>query len=376
MAAYKFKLTLANAKVPAVQTNYPALIDSRISSIPNDFWTNISDAGGLDIRIWNAVEDTEYSHREVVFINAGTKKLELYFNVPSLPAATDLIIWVYCGGDNLANSTGTWNDKYEMVQHFQNNLLDSTVNGHNGTLQGAAGYNATGPLVGSCLELSGDAADFANGFGVMPAKTSVTVAISAYVYQDTNSPSGAVPAVVINDSTAGPDGEAQYLFGPHSYQNSWLATLYDDVGQIADRIGKLQSNASLTVYKLMQGYVCASIHSTLWQDGVAVGANHALGNQATSVHLVGENITIGRVADGATGFDGKIDEVRIIIDLDGIFDPNWAVTDANIMSDPDSCWIGSDGQLINGDDDEEEAVVSSGGGQRMGQDALQSYLNS
>jgi hypothetical protein len=337
-------MTLTNTKVPANQTDYPVLIDSRVTTIPANFWTTVADANGLDIRVWNESEDTELK-REIVYFDSASQKLEMFVKIPSLSSSVNTVIWVYCGDATKAksNDEATWNDNFEMVQHFQGNLIDSTNHNLNGTLQGGATYNASSKLTGSCLDLTAGN-DYCDGFGQAGLGSSTEATLMALIKVN-NYPGANYPLYIRIGEGGLQAGRDILCCFVHNAANSNKITGFTCEPYSAPRLGALDSAAfgpatwHLVHYTVDDGADTNSIY----KNGAVVGIDNS-NSSPSGVQIANMGayiIELGRDSDLATYVDGYIDEVRI---LSKELNANWIQIDQNLFDNPDSCWTGSDWQ--------------------------------
>jgi hypothetical protein len=168
---YQATFTVAAGKVPSAQTNFPALISgtyadfattanggkvsnscnqtvgNNVTSVPCDLIFT-SDAAGTQLLSW-----------EYETYTATTGAVNIWVNVPNLANGTTIYAWYGQPSVTTSQSTpsATWSN-YMAVYHMKENpaggapqLNDSTGNGNNATMQGAAvaGQQQPGEIDGS-----------------------------------------------------------------------------------------------------------------------------------------------------------------------------------------------------------------------------------
>ena len=144
MAIVQTTLLVNHNDVPGSdKTDFPVLFSHLCNNIPSEFWSNISDlVNGLDIRFYDDILKTNEYKREIAFIDTVGQILEVWIQVPVLKGslgAVDTVVVCEVGGGTRSNDTEVWDDlKYNIVNHFQGNANDSTVNGAHGTVYGAS----------------------------------------------------------------------------------------------------------------------------------------------------------------------------------------------------------------------------------------------
>lgn len=138
MSVYMFKIIVSKDMiVGSDKPNYPLLIDSRLA-LPSEFWTNVLDPNGLDIRFYvDQFKVVEYK-REIVRFNAATNEFESWVQISILLSSVDTIIYCEVGNGNLANDNSIWSVQgHQRVYHSQNNS-DSSPASDDLTIYGAS----------------------------------------------------------------------------------------------------------------------------------------------------------------------------------------------------------------------------------------------
>jgi hypothetical protein len=154
----RIKITIANTKIPTVQTHFPVYLD--LSQLPSGFHSNVK-TDGSDIRITKGDGFTELP-REIVYYDSSTDTGEVYFKAHLNPNV-DNEFYIYFGNssasDYATNSAygaeNVWNSHYLGVYHFNSNssFLDSTGNSKDGTFEGTP--TITAGKFGTALSFNG-----------------------------------------------------------------------------------------------------------------------------------------------------------------------------------------------------------------------------
>ncbi|HEX3032206.1 MAG TPA: DUF2341 domain-containing protein, partial [Bacillota bacterium] len=151
------KITIDHTKVSGSdQANFPVLIS--LTGL------NHINPGGSDIRFTLGDGTTELP-REIESYSGGN--LTAWVKVPTLSATVDTVVYMYYGDPNLteppANSAygknSVWDGNYKAVYHMNNltssTIMDSTINGNNGTKAGGAGPTEATGLIGNGQSFDG-----------------------------------------------------------------------------------------------------------------------------------------------------------------------------------------------------------------------------
>jgi len=113
-------------------TDFPVYVD--LADLGADFFTNVSDANGGDIRVTAGDGVTELP-RQVVAINTGGQTGELHFKASSLSSTQNTYFYIYYGNagesEPLANSTygsqNVWTNGYVGVWHLEEDAAGITT---------------------------------------------------------------------------------------------------------------------------------------------------------------------------------------------------------------------------------------------------------
>ena len=122
--SYRKKITIDNTKVDASLANFPVYVN--LADLGSDFFTNVADANGGDIRVTEANGITELP-RQIVAINTGAETGELYFKATSLSNTQDTDFYIYYGNAGATEplpsdpngSENVWTNGYVGVWHLE-----------------------------------------------------------------------------------------------------------------------------------------------------------------------------------------------------------------------------------------------------------------
>jgi len=140
--AYRQEVTVSGLGNSSTLADFPALV--QISDQANPLFDR-AQAGGLDVFFTDA-SGTRLDHEIEYYSSAGTKELDAWVRIPSLPSSgtTLYMYYAYPGADDQQNVNATWDTNYKMVQHLQEDpsgtapqMIDSTINPNNGTTGGS-----------------------------------------------------------------------------------------------------------------------------------------------------------------------------------------------------------------------------------------------
>ena len=122
---YRKKILIDGKKVDGNLTNFPALI------YLNDFDLNLyAKSDGSDI-IFTSKDGKTKLKREIEDYNSNSGALIAWVKIPELTTGADTPIYMYFGNSdaNESNDKDVWDDDYVLVNHLNEDLLDSTIIG-------------------------------------------------------------------------------------------------------------------------------------------------------------------------------------------------------------------------------------------------------
>jgi len=140
---YNTTITIDHTKVgTGGVADFPVLVTE--ANIPALFWSQVA-ADGKDIRIMNH-DDTLLMNHELVSLDTGNKKMELWFKADGLSSDSDTVFKLYWGNTGAVAppaswKQGVWSNGYAGVWHMNDvttsTISDSSGNGNTGSKSGA-----------------------------------------------------------------------------------------------------------------------------------------------------------------------------------------------------------------------------------------------
>ncbi len=137
--AHKRTLTVNGSLVTADLTNFPVLV----SLNENFLLSDVATIDGSDLT-FTLTDGTVLPH-EIELFRKASGRLVAWVKLPLLAAGSPTSFYLHYGNPTppapAFAPTAVWDDGFMMVQHFEENsgpLLDSTTNGNDGTITGAA----------------------------------------------------------------------------------------------------------------------------------------------------------------------------------------------------------------------------------------------
>ncbi len=312
------EVTVDNTKVTADLTDFSVYVNlADLDKISSDIFDTVTSSGG-DIRVTKSDGTTELA-REVVAINVTAKTGELHIKFTgTLSSTTDTTIRIWYNGiDTEPATTATYGRNavwsgYTAVYHLQEDpsgtapqMIDST-----GTYDGTSnGTMTSGDSVASQIEngLDFDGVDDYISMAAMGISGSQNRTVS-YWFNTTTT--GALYGV---------------NWGATSTANIWAQTVETDV--VGVRIS--EGYRTFTLTGSQDGnwhYQSCQLNGTLTDDIVAYGDGATLAQDALLSNTLNTTDTGYKIAlePGGGFYTGKIDEVRISIDVKGA---DWANTE-------------------------------------------------
>ena len=130
---YRKIIVLDSNYITSDLTNFPILVNFTSDDLKEN-----AKEDGSDI-VFTSADKTTKLYREIEDYNSDTGELVAWVNIPSLDADNDSYIYLYYGNQlaSETNDTETWDDHFVMVQHLNNNQLDSTDNNIDGNITGS-----------------------------------------------------------------------------------------------------------------------------------------------------------------------------------------------------------------------------------------------
>ena len=152
-------IIIDHTKVPNTdQTNFPFLFNTADPSFATTAnGGQVTNANGYDIIFSTDPNGATKLDHELEEYNPATGQVIAWVRIPTLSHTADTVIYMLYGNSNVStpqqNPNGVWDANYKGVWHVANgsvlSLVDSTVNGDNGTNEGAVA--AAGQIDGGML---------------------------------------------------------------------------------------------------------------------------------------------------------------------------------------------------------------------------------
>lgn len=301
---YAYLATVANAG----SVNNTATLNSQ--TVPADLIFT-SDAAGSVLLNW-----------EVASYTATTGAIEVWVQVPAVSASVNTTIYMWVGKSSVTTyqctASSTWDANFLIVQHFANgsalSLIDSTINGHNGTATGAVSAG-TGQIDGSAA-FSGTSQYINNGNAAFLTPFAHTVEAwvkpTDYVnYNGVVSKTNGAVAQPFDMYITQTTGKASYFIGNGASLSSH-----------ADSAGAISTSAWTHLAGSFDGNSAQMIYVNGSQNGTGTPAGI---NDAT------HNIFVGTRTDLVTMMKGGIDEVRV---SNVARSADWLITGYNNQNSP------------------------------------------
>lgn len=314
---HRVPITIQASEVDAPLTDFPVYVN--LADLGSEFFAMVQ-SDGDDIRITEDDGQTELPY-ELVGIDTGSGSGELYFRAPSLSDTVDTTFYLYFGNVEASGygptdefgSQNVWVGDYEAVLHFEESpggsapqFMDSTGNGHNGTVGPLdAGNQLTGPL-GNAVDYNGT-----DEYSVIPGFTGLGTSNQPYGMGIWfNADSGETDGNIITMSAANPPG-------------SWnLPPIMIDNDNI-DGFSWIGSDSRASgVTPITQGDWYQTYTTWSAGDGLDIYLNGSVdGNVAQGIYTASgasNFLHLARSNPGAGGgngfFNGKLDELRVYND--------------------------------------------------------------
>ncbi len=310
--ATSFTITIDHTKVAANLTDFPVYVD--LSDMPASFWDTVSSSGG-DIRMYESDGTTEIP-REVVAIDTGTKTGELHFK-GDLSSTSDTSFILTIDGtssDYAADATygaeNVWDADFAAVYHLNDeNAIDSTANGKDGTVQGGmSSSNIVDGKVGKALNFDGSDDYISLPFIINPSTTPLSATLFGSIDTDLSSNGTALQ----QNGTSG---------------RSWIYRFATDPNPFSTYLGgsRTDSNTAIaptTWYSLGMTYASGTVQ--LYTNGSPDSSKAETPESETDTFIIGSG-------KGSAFWDGQIDEVRISSTNRSA---NWISTEYNNQNSP------------------------------------------
>ncbi|MBC8094511.1 MAG: LamG domain-containing protein, partial [Akkermansiaceae bacterium] len=290
----RLAITIDYTKVSGNQTNFPVLINLTNASLQASAL-----ASGYDL-LFTSADGTNKLDHEIESYTNSNGALVAWVEVPVLSSTEDTILYLYYGNAAAANQqnvAGTWNSNFKAVWHLKEtsgSFNDSTANANNGT----DAVSATGKTgrIGSGQQFNGTN-DYINAGTFDPSTADLTISFWA--------------------KWSGANGRHQTLIAK---RDTWSGT--DMRWQLARDVSipdlRFNTPAAAALFNVdvpdsttWHSYVVtrSGTSCTLYKDGVAYGNTATLASYSSDTAA---KVLIGGVTDATEGWNGNLDEVRLV----------------------------------------------------------------
>lgn len=299
---YRRPITIDETKVGgATHTDFPVLVSGTYDDLRTTAnGGRVRNQNGFDIRPFADTALTEALPFELVHYEPTTGKIELWVKAASVSHSVPTVFQLAYGDPTITtngSSTDTWEASFRGVYHFGGNgafsAADSTANENHGnqsnvTLGTADFGGGSGDFNGdtSLVEIpDDDSIDIEGGF-----------TLSAWIKLDSY---GEIAGRIFDRSNSG-----AYIVAVQNETNPAEALLYNP----SPNTFTVQNVIETGIWYLVQ-VVHASETVELFLDGVSVAGPSG---SIVQPSVTANPLFIGNRSDATRGFDGLIDEVRII----------------------------------------------------------------
>ncbi len=304
---YRQEVTVTSLGNFSDLSNFPVLVE--LTAQGNPLFSNAQSIGG-DILFTDAGGNKLNHEIEYYDTGFGTKKLNAWVQVPTLPAAGTSLYMYYgnSGAANQENVIGTWDSNYKMVQHFQETLgpvYDSTSNNNDGTLFGPS-FTAAGKIDGA-YSFNSSEQDYID-IGQRASLNDISDAITLEAWVKTPFVSGKAARMIDNWGDSPYKGYALAITGTSTNPNNIARVI---LSQTDGGFAMVDSNAHITTGEWL--YIAGALDGatgtlTLYLNGVAHNSTTGVG----PITAADGNLVLGSVSYGTEFYlDGILDEVRI-----------------------------------------------------------------
>lgn len=314
---YRREIDLVDAKVVGSHTNFPFLVAETLL----DLRTTVnggkveSDPNGYDIIFTSDLAGTTQLAHEIEAYDPTTGKFTIWVRVESLVATTK--IYMFYGNSSIGTFqgnvtsngvTGVWDNDFLTVLHLHDDFLDATSNGNDVTNSGSTDIAGK---IGDGQDFDGvddrlvdeDAELFINGLSAVTVefwiKSDVTGTDRGFM--ETEEPDGSDDILGLRYDVAGAQGGGSNVIkagidvglGANSYESA--------------------SNIQTTNWQHVVFSWSSGNATSLYLDGVLDSPTSASSAESGTITgatklIIGEG---GKDTGASSGWDGKIDEVRI-----------------------------------------------------------------
>jgi phosphatidylethanolamine-binding protein (PEBP) family uncharacterized protein len=309
--AFQKTITLDGSKVAGTNTNFPVLIHL----IDNDLKNNVLDPNGYDI-IFSDINYNKLDH-DLESYNPATGELFAWVRVPTLSNGINSQIRIFYGNPQIVtnqSSAATWDSGFSGIWHLNNNYLDASSSGNNGTNNGTT--NVPGKI--------------ADGGNFAVATDYISIGTTNW-----SASSGTFETWINSNSAAGAD--PRYIFGHTTvpaFNNRLQLYVQENTSDLGLGIGNshYQQTGIVTLANNTWYHVAVvwnGTNYTVYVNGVSVVTNSYTG--FGSLNPFADIGNDGDITFRNEGFLGIIDEVRV---SNIVRSSSWIQTEYNNQNNP------------------------------------------
>jgi RHS repeat-associated protein len=321
--SYRAAITVDHTKVPNTdQTNFPLLVSGTYGFLATTAnGGGVSNSSGYDIVFTSDSAGTSLLPFEQESYSPINGSVNYWVQVPLLSHTADTVIYMFYGNSGIStdqsNKSGVWDSNFIGVWHLPNGTTlsanDSTSNGNNGVISGAA---ASTGKIGGGASFSGSGM-----ITITPAGSlSGTFTVEAWAAPGTTTGSlGIYGSRTPSDQSFDAKITSSAICGDVGTGSSWLVT------------GACPSFAHLAN---AWHHVVWTVNTTGYQvysDGAQIGSGTFSGTPL--LFNSNHKLLIGATGYSGEGFVGTMDEVRV---SNSVRSADWIATQYNNQSNPAS----------------------------------------
>ncbi len=281
---------------------------------------NVENINGYDI-IFTTSNCSDVLSHEIESYDPTNGTYIAWVKIPSLSPTIDYNILMYYGNSSVSSNpsnANTWDAGYDGVWHLNDDFVDASGNGNNGTNNGSTDLSPAKLADGQNFVDPNNWIELTNH----PNKTS---SFSYSAWFRTNDISRTGQRIICDDETNGSGGHAISLGDPGAGR---IRFYIRGVGGTSLDSPSLVSNG--VWYYVTATFNTSTGFKAIYLDGVLVASTTDIGtlNSATGNASIG-----GEVAAGESGnrFQGDLDEIR---SYNGVLSPDWIATEFNNQNNP------------------------------------------
>ena len=334
---YKKKITIDNTKVAGNETDFPVLVsitDGDLADTSNG--GHVQSSNGYDIVFYDSTESVLLDHEIQRYINT-TGEIIMWVRLPNIYGAVDTVFYMYFGKPGVVidpSTTSTWDANYVAVYHMKDittsTIVDSTINGNDGTKSSANNPIQADGKIGYAQDFSNDVINCGNDNSLDVTNLTVEAWFNAQTLGvGSNSPR--IAGIELSNSG--------FPWAVEGVDNNKIL-LYINVGAGEVRCSYIPFDwAGGTEWNTWfhGAWTFTSGSQTAYKNTVAGTSASRVG----SLNNQNYNLRIGNSDNGNRDWDGLLDEIRI---SDMVRSANWITTCYNNQNSP-STFMGIGGVI-------------------------------